>query len=94
MLTGIRGHPDVRRAEIAGALRRRLEVVDRAEIVAECGADPVAVAQSFTRLPGVREASGAGRTHPGASAIGTAMRDHPVENLEPRVEARNRRSIE
>ena len=54
LLTTIRGHPDVRRAELAGALRRRLEVVERIDIVAECGADPVTVAQSFTRLAGVR----------------------------------------
>lgn len=54
LLDAIRSHPDVRRAELAGALRRRLEVVDRVDIVAECTRNPAEVAQSFARLPGVR----------------------------------------
>ncbi len=58
LLDAIRSHPDIRRAEVAGALRRRLEVVERVEIVAECAGDPVRVADSFTRLPGVRAAAG------------------------------------
>jgi DNA polymerase (family 10) len=57
LLDAIRSHPDVRRAEIAGGLRRRLELVERIEIVAECVRDPTGVAQSFTRLPGVRSGS-------------------------------------
>ena len=59
-LEAIRSHPDVQRTEIAGALRRHLEVVDRVEIVAACARNPVEVAQSFTRLPGVRNATGDG----------------------------------
>jgi DNA polymerase (family 10) len=60
LLTAVRDHPDVERAELAGVLRRRAEVVGATEIVAACRRDPVAVAQSFTRVPGVRSATGAG----------------------------------
>jgi DNA polymerase (family 10) len=60
LVEGVRGHPSVRRAEIAGALRRHVEVVDRIDIVVESDGDPVTVAQSLTRLPGVRASSGRG----------------------------------
>lgn len=60
LLTGIASHPDVERAEIAGAVRRRVEVAGSVDIVAACRRDPVAVAQSFTRLPGVRKSEGNG----------------------------------
>jgi DNA polymerase (family 10) len=56
----IASHPDVERCEIAGDLRRRVEVAGRIDIVAACTADPVAVAQSYTRLPGVARSEGAG----------------------------------
>ena len=58
ILAAIRSHPDVVRAEIAGSLRRRREVVGDVDVVAACAADPVAVAQSFTRVAGVRTAQG------------------------------------
>ena len=60
LLSAVRGHPAVERAEIAGALRRRLEVAATVAIVAACRGDLVAVAQSFTRVAGVRSARGAG----------------------------------
>jgi DNA polymerase (family 10) len=60
LLTAVRSHPDVERAELAGDLRRRVEVSSRADIVAACGRDPVGVAQSFARLPGVSRSSGEG----------------------------------
>jgi DNA polymerase (family 10) len=60
LLQAVRSHPDVERAELGGALRRRLEVADRVDIVASCTRDPVAVAQSFTRIAGVSKASGKG----------------------------------
>jgi DNA polymerase (family X) len=56
LLEQIRGHSSVTRAEIAGALRRRAEVVDHIEIVAECATDPPTVAQSLACLPGARDA--------------------------------------
>ncbi|MGH7618073.1 MAG: DNA polymerase/3'-5' exonuclease PolX, partial [Gemmatimonadaceae bacterium] len=46
--------------EIAGALRRKLELVERIDLVVECATDPVAVGQSLGRLAGVRAASGRG----------------------------------
>src|SRR3954462_12276573 len=50
LLQAVRSHPDVERAELGGALRRRLEVAGSVDIVASCVRDPVAVAQSFTRI--------------------------------------------
>ncbi len=60
LLAAVRSHPDVERAELAGDLRRCLEVASRADIVAACRTDPVGVAQSFARLPGVARSSGEG----------------------------------
>ena len=60
LLASVRSHPDVLRAELAGALRRRAEVAGKIEIVAACGNDPIAVAQSFARLPGITDATGDG----------------------------------
>ena len=56
LLTMVRAHPQVARAEIAGSVRRVREVVADTDIVAGCSADPAAVIASFTRAPGVREA--------------------------------------
>jgi DNA polymerase (family X) len=60
LLASVTSHPDVVRAEVAGAIRRRAEVASRIDIVAACGRDPTDVAQSFTRLPGVESAEGDG----------------------------------
>jgi DNA polymerase (family X) len=63
VLSDVAGHPSVVRAEIAGSVRRRNEVVADIDVVAACDADPRSVAESFARAPGVREAvslSGAG----------------------------------
>jgi len=60
LLQTVRSHPDVERAELGGALRRRMETAASVDIVASCVADPVAVAQSFTRIAGVARASGTG----------------------------------
>ena len=57
VLAAVRSHPDVVRAEIAGSLRRRREVVADVDIVAACAAAPELVAQSFTRLAGIRSAT-------------------------------------
>ena len=61
LLAAVVRHPDVERAAVAGALRRRREVVRDVDVVAACSASPAQVAASFTRLPGVSEAVGAGR---------------------------------
>jgi DNA polymerase (family 10) len=60
LLAAVRSHPDVTRAEIAGTLRRRMEVAARVDIVAACATDPIAVAQSFARLPGIHSAGDGG----------------------------------
>ena len=60
LLSAVRSHPAVEQAEIAGALRRRMEVAGTVDIVAACRDDAVAVAQSFTRVAGVRSAEGRG----------------------------------
>lgn len=60
ILAAVRSHPDVVHAEIAGALRRRREIVTDIDIVAACSSKPVATAQSFTRVAGVRSATGDG----------------------------------
>src|SRR6185437_4636218 len=58
MLASVASHPDVERAELAGPLRRKLEVVGTIDIVAACRGNPIGVAQSFTRLGGVKSAEG------------------------------------
>lgn len=61
ILAAIRAHPDVTRAELAGSIRRRTEVVSDVDIVAACAPGrSTAVAQSFTRIAGVRSATGDG----------------------------------
>jgi DNA polymerase (family 10) len=54
VLLGIRATPGVRRAEIAGSLRRCCETVRGADFVAET-TDPLELASSFGRLPGVAD---------------------------------------
>jgi DNA polymerase (family X) len=58
LVASVRSHPDVVRAEIAGSIRRRREVVADVDIVAACARSPEQVAQSFTRIGGVKSASG------------------------------------
>ena len=57
LLAAVQAHPHVRRAEIAGAVRRHCETVASADIVAACSGDPLIVAASFARAPGVRAAT-------------------------------------
>jgi DNA polymerase (family 10) len=56
LLAAVRAHPDVGRAELAGSLRRRLEVARDVDIVAECRGDPRRVANAFAHASGVRQA--------------------------------------
>ena len=55
LLESVRRHPDIARAEVAGEVRRRLEVVGSIEIAAECKGDPYEVAQSLAAIAGVRD---------------------------------------
>src|SRR4029079_4956285 len=60
LLASVQSHPDVERAKIAGDIRRRMEIAARIDIVAGCRRDPMAVAQSFTRVAAVQSATGDG----------------------------------
>jgi DNA polymerase (family X) len=61
IVEGLRHHPLVRRAEVAGSIRRHLEVVADIDIVAACD-DPGRVADDASRAPAVRRARGEGGT--------------------------------
>jgi DNA polymerase (family X) len=60
LLATVRQHGDVADAAIAGALRRRNEIVRDVDIVAACRASPESVAAELARAPGVRDAAGVG----------------------------------
>ncbi|MFN2567796.1 MAG: DNA polymerase/3'-5' exonuclease PolX [Gemmatimonadaceae bacterium] len=60
LVAAVAAHPDVERAEVAGSIRRRLEVIRDVDVVAACRGDPARVAASFTRVGGVREAVSVG----------------------------------
>ncbi|HLA14263.1 MAG TPA: DNA polymerase/3'-5' exonuclease PolX [Gemmatimonadaceae bacterium] len=64
LVASIVKHPDVTRADVAGSVRRHNEVVADIDIVAECSANPLDVAASFSRAPGVKKA--APGTEPGS----------------------------
>jgi DNA polymerase (family 10) len=68
LLAAVRAHPEVRRAEVAGSLRRRMEIARDVDIVAEC-VDPRGVATSFARAPGIRDVVGAGEQHVAISFV-------------------------
>ncbi|HEX6627584.1 MAG TPA: DNA polymerase/3'-5' exonuclease PolX [Gemmatimonadaceae bacterium] len=57
LATNVDRHPDVVHAELAGSIRRHNELIADIDIVAECSKDPVKVADSFARSPGVRQAT-------------------------------------
>jgi DNA polymerase (family X) len=61
IVEGLRHHPLVRRAEVAGSVRRYVEVAGDIDIVAECD-DPDRVAADAARAPGVKRAQGTGGT--------------------------------
>ncbi len=56
LVEAVRRHPDIVRAEIAGEIRRRLEVVGSIEIAALCSGDPYDVARSLGAMAGVLNA--------------------------------------
>ena len=85
LATNVDRHPDVEHAEIAGSIRRHNELVADVDIVAQCTEDPVKVADSFARSPGVREAN-AKADEPGSVKIrfvdGTHLDIHCVTKAE------------
>jgi DNA polymerase (family 10) len=78
MLAAVRTHPDVAKAEVAGSVRRRAEVVRDIDIVAACSATPAAVAAEFASAPGVREAEGSVGTIAIHYVDGTVLHLHCV----------------
>ena len=60
MLASVRKHPDITRAELAGSLRRKREIIADVDIVAACRTSPEKVAASFARVRGVKEVFGSG----------------------------------
>src|SRR5687767_6656408 len=82
MVANIRKHPDVTRADVAGSVRRHNEVVADIDIVAECSANPVDVAASFSRAPGVKVAT------PGAEPGSVDLRFVDGTHLDLRCVAR------
>ena len=57
LLANVVKHPDVTRADVAGSVRRHNEVIADIDIVVECAANPVDVAASFARSPGISRAT-------------------------------------
>jgi DNA polymerase (family 10) len=80
LLAGIAAHPGVERAEVAGSVRRRGEIVRDIDIVAACTMPPAEVAASIARLPGVKEAVGVGGRSVSIRFVDGALLDlHCVE---------------
>ena len=74
LLTAVRAHPDVERAELAGSVRRHGETIGDADVVAVCR-DPRAVAASFANAPGVQSVSGADTPSPRLTYVDGAQLD-------------------
>lgn len=72
----IEAHPEVMRAVIAGPLRRHCETVGNLDVVACCRSSPVAVAQSYTRIGGIRSATGSGASVQIQFMDGVTLRIH------------------
>ncbi len=72
LLSAVRGHPGVHRAELAGALRRHRETVRDIDVVASAD-DPLAVANAMTRAPGVTHVSGAETATPSMTFADSAI---------------------
>ncbi|HXY31025.1 MAG TPA: PHP domain-containing protein [Gemmatimonadaceae bacterium] len=80
LLSAVNAHPGVERAEIAGSIRRRNEIIRDVDIVAACRERPESVATAFVHAPGVRDAIGAGtRTVNIRYVDGTLLHLHCVE---------------
>jgi len=80
LLDAVASHPDVEHCELAGDIRRRTEIIGRTDIVAACRRDPIAVAQSFTRLPGVQSSEGAGASVAIVFVDGAHLQLHCVDS--------------
>jgi DNA polymerase (family 10) len=76
MLESVRAHAGVIRAEVAGSIRRRREVISDVDIVAACSDNPETVARSFVEDSEVQPASGGDVTvslrHPDGTRLDVA----------------------
>jgi DNA polymerase (family 10) len=61
IVAALRGYPDVARAELAGSVRRHVEVARDIDVVAGCTTAPERVAVAVASSPGVRRATPHGR---------------------------------
>jgi DNA polymerase (family 10) len=75
LLAAVRAHPDVVTAEVAGSVRRHGETVGDTDIVAVCRVDPLEVARSFARAPGVRDVSAGDTASPSITYVDGARLD-------------------
>jgi DNA polymerase (family 10) len=79
VLDSVRSHPNVRRAELAGSVRRHVEVVRDIDVVAGCDSAPDRVAALFASAPGVRRAAPRGNGRVVISYVdGTCLDMHCV----------------
>ena len=78
LLAMVRRHPQIVRAELAGSVRRRREVVRDFDIVAGCSAPPEKVAESFARGSGVKHVFGEGASRAIKYVDGTVLDLHCV----------------
>jgi DNA polymerase (family X) len=79
LLAMVRAHPDVVCAEVAGSVRRHGETIGDTDVVAACRVEPIAVARSFARAPGVREVAAADSPSPTITYVdGTRLDLHCV----------------
>ncbi|HEU4996270.1 MAG TPA: DNA polymerase/3'-5' exonuclease PolX [Gemmatimonadaceae bacterium] len=72
-LESVRGHSGVVRADVAGSIRRRREVVGDVDIVAACSDNPEAVARSFGEGSDIQPAPGGDVTVSVRHADGTKL---------------------
>lgn len=78
LIAMVRRHPGVVRAELAGSIRRRREVIRDFDVVAGCREPPERVASSFARGPGVKHVFGSGASLGIKYVDGTVMDLHCV----------------
>lgn len=75
LLADVRAQPGVVRADVAGSLRRRLEVVGDVDVVAATDGAPAAVVDAVGRAPGVADAHPLGARSADAAAVRVRFAD-------------------
>lgn len=75
VLADVRVYPGVTRADVAGSLRRHVEVVCDVDVVAAVRETPAAVCDAFARVPGVVRAEPLGTRSAAAAAVRVRLAD-------------------